>query len=276
MNKEFILNIFDLESLSLNIKNFFLNKGQYIIIRNYNNLTDEQIIEYYENINKNIGRIIPIDLIKDTYEISGNYWVDVKYDFNSDEGQFWRSSNHQNLHTDNTFCNKEYYANLTELVCLKTSEYSGNTTIISNNKVIDLIKYVDKYSNNNLYNEILNNEIYHSVGNNYYLKRKILEYKEDIDQYIFCYNFFPASRGKNNDQNIKIINKLNNFLEEKIMLSNLMDEIKLNRGDALIFNDELVLHGRKSFLGTRHYKKTGIQLDSICLIDLNKLNKEII
>jgi alpha-ketoglutarate-dependent taurine dioxygenase len=53
------------------------------------------------------------------------------------------------------------------------------------------------------------------------------------------------------------------------MLSNLMNEVNLNRGDALIFNDELVMHGRKSFIGTRHYIKTGIQLDSASIYDYN-------
>ena len=51
-----------------------------------------------------------------------------------------------------------------------------------------------------------------------------------------------------------------------------MDEVKLNRGDALIFNDEKVLHGRRSFLGTRHYKKTSIQLDECSIFNYNNLN----
>ena len=46
-----------------------------------------------------------------------------------------------------------------------------------------------------------------------------------------------------------------------------MNEVKLNRGDAIIFNDELVLHGRKSFIGTRHYIKTGIHMSGIKLVD---------
>jgi alpha-ketoglutarate-dependent taurine dioxygenase len=131
---------------------------------------------------------------------------------------------------------------------------------------VELIKFVDKHTKSNLFNEIFNREIYHGAGNSV-LKRNILEYNEEFNQYIFCYNYFPASRGNNSDENNVIINKLNCFLEEKIMLSNLMDEIKLNRGDALIFNDELVMHGRKSFMGTRHYIKTGIQLDEACIID---------
>lgn len=273
--KEFLLDLNYIKNTGNEIRNFFIkNKGEYVIIKNYNNLSDDEIINFYDNLNSFVGRKILIDLVKDTYEISNNHWADVKYDFDSDEKQFWRSSNHQNLHTDNTFCGKEYYGNLTELVCLKPCEYSGNTTLISNNKIIEYIKYIDKNTNRNLYENILNREIYHSAGKNLYLKRKILEFKEDSNQYLFCYNYFPAKRAKNNEEEIKIINDLNNFLEEKIMLSNLMDEIKLNRGDALIFNDELVMHGRRSFMGTRHYKKTGIQLDECSIFNYKDLEQD--
>ena len=267
LSKEFLLED-DYELLGNNIKNFFEKGGHYVIIKNYKILSNDEIINCYNKLNKQIGRLIPIDLVKNTYESSGNYWADVKYDYDSDEKQFWRSSNHQNLHTDNTFCGKEFYGNLTELVCFKKAEYSGNTVLISNNKIIELIKFVDKNIKSNLFNSILNKEIYHSAGDSF-LKRKILEYNKDLDQYIFCYNYFPASRGNNNEADMNIIKNLNNFLEEKIMLSNLMDEVNLNRGDALIFNDELVMHGRKSFIGTRHYIKTGIQLDSASIYDYN-------
>ena len=271
--KEFILDIDNLDELGKNIKRFFVeNDGEYVIIKNYNNLiNDEDILNFYEKINNSIGRNVQIDLEKDTYKHVSNIWANVKYDYDSDEKQFWRSSSHQNLHTDNTFCEPECYGNITELVCLKSSEYSGNTTLISNKFIVDLIKFLDKNTKNNLYESILNREIYHSAGNNLYLKRKILEYNEKYNKYIFCYNFFPSSRGMNCEENNEIIKKLNFFLEEKIMCSDLMDEVKLSRGDALILNDEKVMHGRRSFIGTRYYKKTAIQLDECCIVDYNKI-----
>ena len=147
-------------------------------------MNDEDILTAYGKINNNIGRNIQIDLEKDTYKHISNTWANVKYDYNSDEKQFWRSSCHQNLHTDNTFCEPEFYGNITELVCLKSSEYSGNTTLISNNFVVDLIKFLDKHTKTNLYESNLNRDIYHSSGNNLYLKRKILEYNEKYNKYI--------------------------------------------------------------------------------------------
>jgi alpha-ketoglutarate-dependent taurine dioxygenase len=273
--KILILDLTNLENLAKTIKKFFINHGDYVIIKNYNNLiSDEEILNIYEKINTFIGKSIPIDLEKNTYKPTLKIWADVNYTYDSDEKQFWRSSNHQNLHTDNTFCAMETYGNLTELVCFKTSEYSGNTTLISNDFLIELIKFVDEHKNETLYESILDREIYHSAGNNLYLKRKILEFNEKYNKYLFCFNFFPATRGKNDENNNIIINKLNSFLEEKIMCSDLMDEVKLNRGDAIIFNDENVLHGRRSFIGTRHYKKTAIQLDECSIFDYHNIKLE--
>ena len=266
MNKEFIFDCENLENVGKNIKDFFIKGGNYVVIRNFNQLSYQQIKNNYEKLLSNVGEMIKIDLKKDTYEESNKYWADVKFDFGSDEKQFWRSSNHQNMHTDNTFCKKENYANLTALVCLKPVEYSGNTTLISNNKLIELIKFSDKYHNTNYFDRMINKEILHSGGDKN-LKRKMLEYFPEKDQYVFCYNYFPASRGNNGEEETKIIKDFQEFLEEKIMNSSLMDEVKLNYGDSLIFNDELVLHGRRSFLGTRHYIKTGIFLKEAFLLE---------
>ena len=264
---EYILTKYNFCELASKITNFFNNFGNYIVIRNYDNLTDDEIINLYENLNKNIGEMIPIDLNDNTYLPTMKYWSNVKYEYGSDEKQFWRSSNHQNLHTDNSFATKEYYANLTELVCLKAVEYSGNTTIISNEKLIDLIKFVDKNNNTNIFENIYNKNINFSIDNTRQINKPILSYNTEKNRYIFNFNYYPATRANNNKKDVELINLLHLFLEEKIMHSNLMNEVKLNRGDAIIFNDELVLHGRKSFIGTRHYIKTGIHMSGIKLVD---------
>lgn len=266
---EYIITKDNVLELGNKIKDFFVKFGNYAVIRNYNNLTDTEIIDLYEKLNIVIGEKIPIDLSENTYTPTMNYWANVKYDYGSDEKQFWRSSNHQNLHTDNTFATKEYYANLTELVCLKAVEYSGNTTIISNKKLIELINFVDKNNNTNIFDSIYNKKINFSLNDKTDIHKPILTYNSEKDKYIFNFNYYPAIRAVNYDDDCQLINMFHLFLEEKIMCSNLMDEIKLNRGDALIFNDELVLHGRRSFIGTRHYIKTGINIPGLSIVDRN-------
>jgi alpha-ketoglutarate-dependent taurine dioxygenase len=267
---EYIITKTNIITLGEKIKTFFENYGNYVVIRNYENLKDEEIIDLYETLNKNIGQMIPIDLNENTYCPTMQYWANVKYNFTSDEKQFWRSSNHQNLHTDNTFATKVFYSTLTELVCLKTAEYSGTTTIISNEKLIELIKFVDKNKNTNLFDKIYNKYINFSIDNTCQISKPILTYNPEKKKYIFNFNYYPAIRAINNKENNELIDTLQLFLEEKIIHSNLLDDVKLNRGDAIIFNDELVLHGRRSFIGTRHYIKTGIHMSEISLINNDK------
>ena len=272
--KEFILLNEEPHTLGLNIKTFFLNGGECAVIKNFNSLIDSDIINYYNKLNSVIGKIVPVDLEENTYKCTEHYWTNVKYEFGSDEKQFWRSSNHQNLHTDNSFAFENYYANLTQLVCLKPSEYSGNTTLISNEKVVELIKFNDKNNKLNMFDKILNKYIYFSVDKCMQIKKPILQFDSLKNKYIFNFNYFPAKRAKNTEDDIKVVEELNYFLEEKIMCSNMMNEIKLYRGDAIIFNDELVMHGRRSFLGTRHYIKSGINIENLSLINSSIYNVE--
>jgi alpha-ketoglutarate-dependent taurine dioxygenase len=267
---EIILDLNSLKDIAFKINNHFKLGGKYIIVKNTNITNLDNIISFYNELNHLIGKTIPIDLEENTYNPTNKYWTDVKYDYSSDQKQFWRSSNHQNLHTDNSFAENKFYANLTELLCIKPVEFSGHTTIIDNEKVVELIKYLDKNTNNNLFEKIYNREIYFSINSDFQIKKKILTYDENKQKYIFNFNYYPASRANNTDENKKIIEELHLFLEEKIMNSyGLMDEIKLNFGDIIIFNDELVLHGRRSFIGTRHYKKCGLK--SFSLIDSDLL-----
>ena len=57
MHKEYILNN-DINILSTDIKKFFKMKGHYVVIRNFNNLSDDEIIDIYEKINFKIGKLI--------------------------------------------------------------------------------------------------------------------------------------------------------------------------------------------------------------------------
>jgi len=253
----------DIENISKAIKLFFQNKTEYVIIKNNNMIKDiNELIPFYELLNNNIGTIQNVDTNKYT-DSDNNYWVNVKYDFHTDNKNPWRSNSHLKLHTDNTISTVNNYAQLTELVCLEPCKYSGLTTIINNNYIVELIKYVDKNTNDSLFSQIYEREIYYSSDNKIHFKNKILNYDNEKNNYIFSFNHTQAIKSdKNTDLDKAIVNKLNDFLEEKIMNSNLMDEIKLNMGDALMFNDELVMHGRRSVISNRHYKKCSIFIES--------------
>jgi len=211
----------------------------------HTNGSDEEIIDYYENFNKKIGVAQKADDLKYT-NIINDVWVNVKYDgTNSD--QPWNTDNFLKLHTDNS----RNYANLTELVCIQPAQYSGHTTLINNNLVVELIKFWDIYKNTNLFDKIFNCEVTFPE-----FTRPIL--RVENGNYVFCFNHTKLMKSETDEEKRKIICELDDFLYNKIFLSNLMTEIKLERGDALIFDDERMLHGRRSILGDRHYMKCNI------------------
>ena len=256
------------------IKQFFLDGGEFVILHNISNceLSDLEIKEYYLKLNNYIGKIQPIDLKKYTENIPNDIWVDIKYDKDIISNKPWKSSDYLKLHTDNTLTNEFNYANLTGLVCLNASKYSGHTTLISNKDVVNIIKYLDEYENKTLYEDILNFEINLSSRN---INKKILQVLKDevnnIESNIFNFNYLQATLGDNNNKQKKVIEDFDYFLQNKIMLSNLMTEIKLKRGEALIFNDEKMIHGRRSIIGERYYLKCGILVPEIIMININKL-----
>jgi hypothetical protein len=258
-----------LDNLGNYIKKLFTIGTHYVIIKNNqtphsNNVCNniKELLNFYEKLNNKIGVMREID--KNKYseynnDLKNNYWVDVQYEFNIKSDKPWKSDTHLKLHTDNTMSLNENYAQITELVCIKPCKFSGYSLLINNNLVVEIIKYIDLMCKDDLFLQIYNREIYHSNNYENHVKNKILTFDEYKNSFIFSFNYTQALKSnKNSEEDLKIINKLNNFLEEKIMFSNLKEEIKLEPGDALLFNDELVLHGRNSVISNRHYKKTSI------------------
>ena len=221
-------------------------KNGYLII--HANGSDDEIINYYENFNKKIGIVQKADNVKYT-NIINDVWVNVKYD-GSESDKPWNTDGILKLHTDNS----RNYANLTQLVCIKPASYSGHTTLITNERVVELIKFWDNYKNTNLFDKIFNLEVTFPDFTGPILRL-------ENGKYVFCFNHTKLMKSELDKEKRKIICELDDFLYNKIFLSNLMTEIKLERGDALIFNDERVLHGRRSILGDRHYMKCSILME---------------
>jgi alpha-ketoglutarate-dependent taurine dioxygenase len=260
MNKIYNLNSFiNIKQLADSIKKQLLDDCDYIVIKNNSFLdSDDEIIDFYNKLNELLGSVIPVDKHKYNDPGQNDIWVDVKYSYTESLNRCrpgvippWKTNDQLMLHTDNTLTNESNFANITELVCLQPSKYSGETVIISNNKIIELIKYLDNLYNSNLYNNLLNTKIYHKS-----VEKNICIQKEN--KYTFNFNITQILKSElNNKENLDVANDFSELLEN-IMKSSLLDEIKLERGDALLFNDTTVMHGRKYVFGERFYKKCSI------------------
>ena len=265
MNKSFSLQNFpNINELATEIRESFLNDYEYIIIKNNSFLHSyDEITKYYTRLNDLLGEVKMVDKNKYNEKNQNDYWVDIKYSFSDSVDNYdtkiippWKTNEQLLLHTDNTLSNDNNFANITELICLKPSIYSGETVIISNNKIIELVKYIDVSYNTKLYDNLLNTKIYHKlIEKNICIKNN----KNNVDKYTFNFNIkqILTSQYNNNNENLQTAIEFSKLLEN-IMQSSLFNEIKLEQGDALLFNDTLVMHGRKYVFGERLYKKCSI------------------
>lgn len=260
MNKVFYLKDYEnKKDLVYDINEFFSKKYEYIIIRNNSFLQENNIMNYYNELNSLLGEVMLVDKNKYIDENQDDYWVDVSYNPNKSELNElppWKSNEQLLLHTDNTLANNLNFANITELVCIKPCDYSGETVTISNNKIIEIIKYLDKINYSNLYESLLKTEIYHKS-----VKKKIC-YKKD-NYYHFNFNIVQILKSElNTKETIKIAIEFSKILEN-IIKSSLVNIIKLKKGDALLINDTLIMHGRKYVFGERLYKKCSIRIGNL-------------
>lgn len=234
-------------------------KHDYVIIKNNALLSNEKdIMTFYNSINGHIGKVQLVDKDKYCDEID-DYWVSVQYNSNSNniDSKPWKTNLSLALHTDNTLTNSMTFADITELVCIQPSTYSGETVFISNSKIIEIIQYMDNINNTTLYNDIMSTNIFHKN-----IQKPMCSYNTSTNQYTFNFNMTQILKSKNNDEKtVTIAIKLFDMLEN-IMNSSLVNEIRLNTGDALLFNDTLVMHGRRYIFGDRLYKKCSILLSS--------------
>lgn len=245
----------NIKLLANHIKDLFSNNYEFILIKNNFTLVEEnQIISYYNSLNNLLGEMKFVDKSKYTDKNQDKYWVDVEYNLNYkniNNLEPWKSNEQLMLHTDNTLSDNLSFANITELVCIRPSDYSGETVIVSNSKIIELVKYLDSINNSNLYYDLINTKIYHkSIEKNICLKNN--------DTYTFNFNITQILKSLlNTNDNLVIANNFSKILEN-IMKSSIGNLIRLEKGDALLFNDTLVMHGRKYVFGERLYKKCSV------------------
>ena len=129
------------------------------------------------------------------------------------------------------------------MCCVKNNTKKGETTFIS---AFDICRIL-KNKNKNLLNDILKYPIIHSRSGDI-KKSKVLYKSKNI--WKLNWNFFCIKK----NQNLKIKNMVNEF---KFFLDNDLEikaktlPIKMKAGDALVWKDSEILHGRNGFVANK-------------------------
>lgn len=217
------------------ILEYFENGTKVIHIKNHLSTINRQ---FYFDISRMIG-----DNAIMSEDQSGNktdqIYTDIKYPWHVKSNSFSHSQTRQPFHTDGA-----YESNPPQIVyfyCEKRAEFGGSTIFIDSDTLYDVLNIYDS----GLLKDLECVKVKFEKGNDHNISEIFRNGK-------LTWNWYRC------DKELMINTAFNNFLEHKIYEGGIYESVTLNKGDALIFIDNEVLHGRNSFVGSRWLVKGGI------------------
>lgn len=204
---------------------------------------NKDLFKFYRDLFAKLGECVPMDEDVATGNKTGYAWISIKYDpvFPM---SYRHSDKRQPLHTDGSY--ESNAPDINFFFCVEKAQIGGATTFIDSR---DLVRYLEVYDKV-LLQEIKNTPVKFSKGTDSKIRPIIIA---DGDDYRLTWNSFRV------DDDPGFCSKFNDFLEHKIVDGGVLTPIVLEPGEAVFFNDELVLHGRNSFIGNRFLYKGGFK-----------------
>ena len=151
------------------------------------------------------------------------------------------SSNSQPLHTDGSYIKS--YTNSTLMCCVKNNTKKGETIFISAFEIFKILKKKNK----NLLSNILQYPVVHLRSGDM-KKSKILYKRRNI--WKLNWNYFCLKKNQSS-KIIKMTNEFKSFLDNELEIKAKTLPIKMKTGDALIWKDSEILHGRNGFIANK-------------------------
>lgn len=186
---------------------------------------------------------------------TGEKWLEIRYDVDvPDLAAYRHSKNAQPLHTD-----ESYIANPADVMmfyCINKAVKGGATTFID---APVLVKYMEENAPQ-LLQELYDTPIRFRKADETRTERII---REEADGLIhFNYNYYCIDN-KETKENKDLNQRFFEFLQTYVASSHMIEPVGLNPGEAVLWWDELVLHGRTSFkaekTNDRFIWKTGLK-----------------
>ena len=170
---------------------------------------------------------------------TNSIWMEVRFDPKI-KNAYRHSSNPQPLHTDGSYI--KTYPSSTLMCCVQNNTKKGETIFISAEEIFKILNSKNK----TLLNKILKNDIIHTRSGGT-KKSKILYKQNNI--WKINWNYYCVDK-KKNKKFFSIIEDFKLFLEKKKIIKKKILSIKMQKGDALVWKDDQVLHGRNGFIAS--------------------------
>lgn len=215
--------------------------------------SEEQIRDFYGMMASNAGSLVRRNEDHKNGNVVGHNdeWIDIVFEEDKKRESFRFSDIYQPLHTDGAYV--DHQLDLSFLCCVQQADIGGDTIFVDANDLYSILK---KYESDLLLNLCLFDVLF-DKGDQQSKKSKIISLVED--DVVLNWNYYRVSKS-NTKEVIELCEAFHLFLEHKIVRAGLCKPIKINKGDAVFFFDQKVLHGRNSFFGQRKLIKGGLSI----------------
>ena len=204
---------------------------------------DQPLHDFYSRLSETMGRIHAADEDLTTGKPTGNRWIDITYDPNVPDR--YRSSNtRQPLHTDDSYVELYGEEAVNFFYCASRAKIGGATIFFS---LAELIECMELDGQQDLLAELMATDVVHEKGGSRKV-RKIID--RDAAGYLVNYNYYCISKAENSPGVLALVERFQHFLETRIHNAGLARPVQLQKGEAVFFHDDRVLHGRNAFFAS--------------------------
>lgn len=195
---------------------------------------------FYDALVDHLGE--PINIGEDFTKggvLTGEKWLEIRYDADiPDMAAYRHSKNAQPLHTDESYLSNP--ADIMLFYSINKAPKGGATTFIDSTVLIDYMKE----NNPELLKDLTSTEVRYKKADEQRTE-KIIDIREN-GQVHFNYNYYCIDKDETDEH--KALNKrFFDFLQTYIAHSHMVEKVVLNPGEAVLWWDEFVLHGRTSY-----------------------------
>lgn len=221
---------------------------------------DLPLHDFYSRLSETIGKIHAADEDIATGQQTGNRWIDITYDPQIPDR--YRSSNtRQPLHTDDSYVELNGEEAVNFFYCASRAKIGGATTFLELSELVECLKLDGE---DKLLAELISTDVVHEKGGSRKV-RKIID--QDSEGYLANYNYYCISREENSPEVLDLVERFQKFMESRIHNAGLVMPLQLEKGEAVFFHDDRVVHGRNAFFaefpGQRSLIKGKIIMDSV-------------
>ncbi|MCB0512779.1 MAG: TauD/TfdA family dioxygenase [Bacteroidetes bacterium] len=213
------------------------------------NLPESDLESFYKGLAQTAGFPIIYEEDPVTGEIRPNHWTKIEYIKGHEESSYKHSNHAQPLHTDYGYFSFEIYCAF--FYCVEQAEFGGATTFFD----VDLLVQILNEINPDLFDKLLKTKIHFGRYENTIAQNSDYILQKDSLGWKINWNYFRALEDKNHRD---LVLEFKDFLDTNIERSGELLPLKLQKGEAVFFQDRRILHGRNSFIGNRQLNKGAI------------------